>query len=114
MKKSKCNFGVTSVEYLGHIITAVGVATDPKKIAAMKEWPQPRNLKQLRRFLGLTGYYQRFIKDYGVISRPLANLLKKDNFGWSSEARMAFETLKEALSKRSCVGSPYFSEAICG
>lgn len=60
---------------------------DPKKIQAMIAWLKLRTLKGLRDFLGLTGYYRRFIKDYGGISRPITNLLKKDSFKWNDEAR---------------------------
>jgi hypothetical protein len=67
VKLSKCIFASTKVEYLGHIITGSGVSTDPAKITAISSWPTPESVTQLRGFLGLCGYYQRFVKDFGLI-----------------------------------------------
>lgn len=70
----KCKFFQTSVKYLGHIVSENGVETDPQKIEAIKTWPSPKNLKELRSFLGFSGYYRRFIKDYANIVKPLNEL----------------------------------------
>ena len=93
-KKSKCTFGKEEVEYLGHVISHESVKVDPNKIKAIKEWTKPANISKLRGFLGLTGYYQRFIKNYADITAPLTNLLNKNSFQWNEEAGMCFEELK--------------------
>jgi hypothetical protein len=79
-KKSKCVFAQEQIKYLGHIITEKGVATDPEKVRAVQEWPEPHTITELRGFLGLPGYYRRFIKDYENICRPLFDSLKKGKF----------------------------------
>jgi hypothetical protein len=80
LKQSKCFFAQAAqpqMEYLGHIISGAGVSTDPEKIKAVKSWPPPKDVKQLRAFLSLAGYYRKFIQNYGLMSRPLTDLLKK-------------------------------------
>jgi hypothetical protein len=94
---------------LGHIISEQGVATNKAKIAAVQNWPEPSNVTQLRSFLGLTGYYRRFIKDYGSTCRPLFNCLKKDGFLWGDEQLSAFNKLKQLLTQAPVLKLPDFS-----
>ncbi|XP_070047001.1 uncharacterized mitochondrial protein AtMg00860-like [Nicotiana tomentosiformis] len=105
-KQPKCAFGVSRVEYLGHFISTEGVSTDPKKIGAVQQWPTLISVKQLRGFLGLVGYYRKFIKGYRLISSPLTELLKKDNYYWSEAAGHAFKELKISLTSALVLALP--------
>ncbi|XP_042035405.1 uncharacterized mitochondrial protein AtMg00860-like [Salvia splendens] len=90
VKLSKCFFCSTTVDYLGHLISDGLLKADPTKIEAMTAWPQPKTVKQLRGFLGLTGYYRRFIAGYAMIAAPLTELLKKDGFEWTPRPGQVF------------------------
>ena len=100
-KPSKCFFGVKEVEYLGHIVSHESFKVDPNKIKAMLEWSIPKTLKNIRVFLGLTGYYNKFVKNYGIICTPLTTLIKKDAFFWTLEETQAFQQLQEETCKAS-------------
>eukprot|EP00253_Pinus_taeda_P001957 PITA_01957 len=98
-------FGLTNAP-----ATFQGVKVDPRKIKAIKEWKIPTSIKNLQEFLGLTGYYRKFVKNYGRIVAPLTKLLKKDAFSWTPEAMKAFEYLKEAMCQASVLATLNFTK----
>jgi hypothetical protein len=110
LKQSKCAFGASEVEYLGHLVGKDGVRVDPKKIEAMQDWPHPKTLKSLCGFLGLTGYYRKFLKNYGKIAAPLTDLLKKNSFTWTLAAAQAFQTLKMTMCTTLVLALPDFTK----
>eukprot|EP00268_Persea_americana_P050645 TRINITY_DN5521_c0_g1_i1.p1 TRINITY_DN5521_c0_g1~~TRINITY_DN5521_c0_g1_i1.p1 ORF type:complete len:370 (-),score=44.37 TRINITY_DN5521_c0_g1_i1:2500-3609(-) len=110
VKMEKCQFGQTKVNYLGHIISQKGVAVDPDKISTMIEWPNPTTIKALRGFLGLTGYYRKFIQGYGKIAGPPTSTPRKDSFFWTLAADQASEKLKQAMTQSPVLALPDFSK----
>ena len=91
-------------------MSSEGVKPDLKKVLAMQQWPTSTCVKALREFLGLTGYYRRFIRNYGIIAAPLTNLLKKDSFKWTDEANSAFQHLKVTVMNPPVLALPDFSK----
>jgi hypothetical protein len=87
-----------------------GVKVDSKKIEAMKDWSHPKTLKRLHGFLGLIGYYRKFVKNYGKIATPLMDLLKKNSFTWTPTAAQAFQTLKMAMCTTPVLALPDFTK----
>jgi len=111
LQPDKCEFLRKEVTYLGHIIGEDGVRPDPQKINAVKNFPRPNNAKTIKQFLGLAGYYRRFIQDFSKIARPLTCLLKKDiKFDWTDAQELAFTTLREALCSQPLLQYPDFSQ----
>ncbi|KAH0760251.1 hypothetical protein KY290_023744 [Solanum tuberosum] len=109
-KQSKCLSGQESVDYLGHIISSQGLSVDPGKVESIQRWTPPRTVKEVRSFLGLAGYYRRFIHHYASIASSLTDLLKKETFRWTPEAQIAFETLKAKLGSTPVLALPDFNQ----
>ena len=98
LKPSKCRLFQTSVSFLGHVVSADGIATDPAKIESVASWPAPACLREIRSFVGLCSYYRRFVKGFDEIAAPLHKLTGKGVlFQWSPDCQTAFESLKQAL-----------------
>jgi hypothetical protein len=114
IKLSKCSFAQNQLTYLGHVISASGVATDPAKIQAVANWSSPTSIKDLRSFLGLAGYYRRFVRNFGLLAKPLTSLLKKGIvFVWTAAHESTFQALKIALVSAPVLALPDFSKPFC-
>jgi hypothetical protein len=86
IKFKNCAFAQNQIDYLGDIISDKGIATDPTKTELMLQWPAPSSFTELRGFLGLTGYYMKFVKNYGILAKPLTSLLQHKHFLWTHVA----------------------------
>jgi hypothetical protein len=106
-KFSKCAFWLEEIQFLGHVLSAKGIAVDPSKVKDILEWKPPITVHQVRSFLGLAGYYRRFIPDFSKIVKPIIGLLKNDTkFDWSSKCNEAFEQLKVLLTTAPVLAQP--------
>jgi hypothetical protein len=112
LQPDKCEFLRKEVTYLGHIITENGVKSDPNKIIAVKNFPTPRNAKNIKQFLGLAGYYRKFIRNFfSKTAKPLTDLLKKDmEFEWTDAQAQSFDNLKQSLCTQLLLQYPDFSK----
>jgi hypothetical protein len=99
-KMNKCEFFKTSLTFLGHIVSRDGISVCPDKVTAVKEFPAPNNVKELRSFLGLANYYRKFIESYSKTTSVLTKLLQKNvEYNWTTECQSAFDELKEKLTQ---------------
>ncbi|TYK29736.1 Transposon Tf2-9 polyprotein [Cucumis melo var. makuwa] len=105
-----CSFTQERIEYLGHVISGEGVEVDPEKIQSIAKWPNPTNVREVRGFLGLIGYYRRLVQHYGSISAPLTLLLKKGGFKWTIETEESFEKLKKVMMSLPMLALPRFDQ----
>jgi hypothetical protein len=98
-KLSKCEFWISEVLFLGHVINQEGLAVDPKKVATILDWKAPKDARGIKSFIGMAGYYRRFIEGFSKIARPMIALLaKKVELKWTPACQKSFETLKEKLT----------------
>jgi hypothetical protein len=110
-KFCKCEFWLNSVKFLGHTISKEGISVDPSKVQEVMDWKPPKLVHQNRSFLGLAGYYRRFIPDFSRIAKPMTELLKKDvKFVWSEKCDQAFHTLRKHLTSAPVLTQPDMSK----
>jgi len=106
LKPSKCSLCQRSVEFLGHVVAEKGITMQDEKISAIRDWPPCRTITEVRAFMGLSGYYRRFVKNFSVIASPLYSLMKKDiEFVWTDECQQAFDELKKEAYERTNFGT---------
>ncbi|GKB50433.1 putative reverse transcriptase domain-containing protein, partial [Tanacetum coccineum] len=110
-KFSKCEFWLSKVQFLGHVIDSEGIHVDPAKIESIKDWASPKTPTEIRQFLGLAGYYQRFIEGFSKIARPITKLTQKSlKFDWGEKEEVAFQLLKQKLCSAPILALPEGSE----
>ena len=106
-KFSKCEFWLPEVTYLGHVISAKGIAVNPERVQAVLDWTPPESVKQVRSFLGLASYCRRFVENFSKVAKPLTELLKKDKkFQWTPKCEESFQELKRRLTSAPVLAPP--------
>lgn len=110
LKFSKCFFAQPEVEYLGHVVSIRGVEPVASKVETIRQWPIPQSTRALRSFLGLAGFYHRFIRSYATIADPLVKATTKDPLVWTDQIQSVFTHLKEALSTAPVLILPDFTQ----
>ncbi|GBG63445.1 hypothetical protein CBR_g38065 [Chara braunii] len=107
INSEKCEFGRTRVLYLGHEISAEGLKPDDAKVANIRDWPRPQSVNEMRSFLGMTGYYRNFVKNYSIVAAPLIHLTRLDTpWEWTDRCEAAFRQLKHALTHHEVLKLP--------
>ena len=107
LKPSRCSLFQTECRFLGHIVSEAGISCDPTKLESVQSWPVPTNVSEVRSFLGLVGYYRRFIKDFSTVAYPLTELTHKSkSFIWTEACQIAYETLKSSLISDNILAYP--------
>nr|GFB48865.1 putative reverse transcriptase domain-containing protein [Tanacetum cinerariifolium] len=110
-KFSKCELWIPKVQFLGHMINSEGIPVDPAKIESIKDWVSPKSPMEIRQFLGLAGYYQRFIEGFSKIAKPMTKLTQeKIKFEWGDKQKAAFQLLKQKLCSAPILALPEGSE----
>ncbi|GKD02910.1 hypothetical protein Tco_1177884 [Tanacetum coccineum] len=110
-KFSKCDFWLSKVQFLRHVIDSEGIHVDPAKIKSIKDWESPKTRTEIRQFLGLAGYYRRFNKGFSKIAKPMTKLTQKSvKFNWGEKEETAFQTLKQKLCSAPILALPEGSE----
>ncbi|GJZ49825.1 putative reverse transcriptase domain-containing protein [Tanacetum coccineum] len=110
-KSSKCEFWIPKVQFLGHVIDSQGIHVDPAKIESIKDWASPKTPTEIRQFLGLAGYYRRFIEGFSKVAKPMTKLTqKKVAFEWGDKQEAAFQTLKDKLCSAPILALPQGAE----
>ena len=107
----KCSFLQSQVLFLGFIVSTFGIIADPAKVSAIREWPTPKTLAEVRSFHGLASFYRRFIRHFSTIMTPISNCLKLGEFRWDSATNKAFLEIKQKMTEAPILRYPDFSKA---